>query len=291
MSPKFLKIRVPKIPLFAVGIALAFPAHSPAGGMNVFVLGTVHKNHLDGKWNYSLQDLRNEIKAIKPDLVCAEIFERDAATPMRAYYPPENAVVEYAAREVNAEFYTADWRGEFTAMVAADNAMTEKEKREYEGAADIKLPLGSSSMFEYLHGKALQVAIKNSHETAIKAGGEVADGYWYARNQMIVKNCIRHAEKTGRKRILFTFGMDHKYIIEEYLRSFYSLKPLPIKRLFTHQNMAMPPEVISTWTEEKQRLQDFIQNPASSPTFIEMVKRSKRLDDLPRFIESKGRVF
>ena len=39
----------------------------------VFVIGTLHRMHLDARLRYSLADLRAEVAELRPDLVCAEV--------------------------------------------------------------------------------------------------------------------------------------------------------------------------------------------------------------------------
>lgn len=55
--------------------------------VQVHVLGTIHISHLGERWGYTLQDLSNIIRAIRPNLVCAEVYDRDYQTDMNGYYP------------------------------------------------------------------------------------------------------------------------------------------------------------------------------------------------------------
>jgi len=227
---------------------------------------------------YSLYDLFNQIKQLKPDLVCGEIYARDYDTNMKGYYPPENAVVEHAAKTIGASYYPADWRGNYHDMEAAINAMTEDEhKMCKDSLADLKPLLRKQpDVFNMIHMPEAQALIKKQHESCIKAGSEVSNGYWYARNQLIVKNCMRKAQSSKAKRILFTFGGHHKYIIEEYLEEYYGVKAKKVKKLYRHQNKAMPGEVVDEWIKNRKGLLAILADPNAPAIYKDMIKNSKR---------------
>jgi len=39
----------------------------------VYLIGSIHSQHFDPQYHYSLNDLQTQIIALKPDLVCGEI--------------------------------------------------------------------------------------------------------------------------------------------------------------------------------------------------------------------------
>src|SRR5690606_9650604 len=137
-------------------------------------------------------------------LICGEIFDRDTGTEMEGYYPPENAVIKAVAKAMGVEFLASDWRGPYYDDLAAMQAMTPAERHSFDHAHDeliAAIPFGSSEMIAFYHAKTTQEMVRNAHETRIAAGTEIADGFWYARNQQIVKRCMRRAEAINAKRI------------------------------------------------------------------------------------------
>lgn len=258
----------------------------------VYVLGTVHGKHLDRKWAYSLSTLKAWIKDIRPDLICAEINPEHIPLKLTGFYPPENAVIKEAALEIGARFEPTDWRGYNPGMVEAEKAMNAEEKKRFDSAHDQLLtliPLGNSGVIEYLHSDA-QPLIRKAHEVRMREGTEVADGYWLARNQRVVKNCMRRAQDLKSRVVLFTYGIEHKYILEDYLQSMYSLKSASLPAAPKVNAEPVSPSVLKTWKTHLDELRKIMKSPSSSADLKYMIDDSKRISELQKFIESQGQA-
>lgn len=268
-------------------------ASGPQGVPNpqVFVLGTIHKNHIDKRWGYSFADLAQTVRQLRPDLICAELYQRDAANGMQGYYPPENAVIAQVARELGAVFFAADWRGSYTDDAHAVAAMSVEEHRAFDHAHDAviaRMPFGTAKIVEAYQAPDIQGLIKQAHDVRMTAGTEVADGFWLARNQMIVKNCMREATKRNAAKILFTFGFEHKYIIEENLRTLYGLDTQTTK-IVKAADSSISALVIDAWRDDLRNLRKVATDPAAAAEVKLMIKDANRLADLEQCIEAKGK--
>ncbi|MGE0173953.1 MAG: hypothetical protein AB7T49_14245 [Oligoflexales bacterium] len=256
----------------------------------VFVLGTVHIDHLSPTMAYSFQDLIDIVTTINPDLICAEVYDRDYGTDMEGYYPPENPVIEFAAESIGAEFFPSDWRGSKYEDEAAYKAMTDEERQRFDALpkAHKELPADPKERLEYIHAAETQKLIRESHEIRIAAGTEVADGWWYSRNQIIVKKCMRKAQKVGAQKILFTFGADHKYIIEENVQKYYFIEASKIPIPSVRNNNEMPSKIIDHWRRNLRGLRKVRNGDRGSKEFRHMVRESGRIEDLKSCIKYDG---
>jgi hypothetical protein len=227
-----------------------------------------------------------------PGIICGEIVKEDEATSLAGYFPPETVVVKQTAQAIGAEFFASDWRGDYLAMIAAEEAMTQEEREQFAHSHDqliAALPIGTNQMFEFLHGGA-QPLIETAHNLRMALGTEVADGYWLARNQMIIKQCMRRSQQLGLSKILFAFGIEHKYLIEKYLQEQYAVTALPLVQLFSPSNDAASDDVISEWSANLAGLETMMSG-ANTPAYQkEMIQASGRIGDLRAFIANRGRA-
>lgn len=73
---------------------------------------------------------------------------------------------------------------------------------------------------------------------------------------MIVNNCLREAARGKARRVLFAFGADHKYGIEDFLYRFHGIKAEPVVRRFLPANRPVAPEVVMRWKRIRDHLAD-----------------------------------
>src|SRR5665213_1333312 len=97
------------LPLMLIGCASGTNRTNVAP-TQVWVLGTLHRNHLDENFHYSLWDLDQAIRKIGPDIICGEVSPQARQGTMRGYFPPEQRIVEQIALGLKIPFAPADWR-------------------------------------------------------------------------------------------------------------------------------------------------------------------------------------
>ncbi|MBI5543739.1 MAG: hypothetical protein HY901_07630 [Deltaproteobacteria bacterium] len=269
------------------GALLAKAGGSPV----VFVLGAVHDFHEKESFGYSYSDLSDQIVAMQPNLVCGEVTVEDHQGAREAMYPWEIAVVEKAAELAGAKFWPADWRPDLASMqtVAIEKEMSPEEKKAFSAVySDFmpKLMASGRGSFEFWHSKETQAQVRAIHDRMIHLGTEAAAGFWETRNQIIVKRCLRKALETGAQRVLFVFGAEHKYVIEDYVRRFYGIEPQAVVRLAPHGNRAMESSVLERWSRNR----DGIARLVAEHRLPEDLERqfSKTADRLSATIEAKG---
>ena len=122
------------------------------------LLGAVHDMHMKPGMHYSLPDLRHEIEAIKPDLICVEIEPEAFDAPMEGYFPPEAAFIAAIAPELHARVVPTDWRIAKAWQVRAEQ-QTPKHLQDLIAAQQAQIQAGfqaaaaQSLIFEFVHGE------------------------------------------------------------------------------------------------------------------------------------------
>jgi len=225
----------------------------------VYVLGTVHSFHERESFAYSYADLADQVRAMRPTLVCAEMSAEDQGGEHEAMYPLEVAVVEEAAQSIRAAFLPADWRPSVAeAQTAAlQKEMTADEQVAFDHVYDDFMPrlqAAGHRFFELWHSPETQEMVRGLHDKMIALGTEAGAGFWETRNQIIVKRCIRKAMADDLERVLFVFGAEHKYVLEQYLRRFYGIEARPVTRLFEHKNRPVSAAIVARWTKARDNL-------------------------------------
>ena len=269
------------------------PRSDSAAAPQVFVLGAIHGFHLKAGYGYSYSDLGEQIRAMKPDLVCAGITANDHNGDREAMYPWEVAVVEEGARAAGATFWPADWRPDFAmAEVAVLEAeMTPGEKKAFDEVYAEFMPRfekAGDQVFEFCHSPQTQALVETIHDRMIDAGTEAAAGFWETRNQVIVKRCMRKAMDSQSRRVLFVFGAEHKYAIEKYLRRFYRIHAQPVVRLASHGSDPVSADVLARWRRNRDSLARLVEAKTLPEPLAKQFNTAylKRLDAT---IEAQGR--
>lgn len=287
--------------ILVISMMLSFGACSSAKHINsstqdnpvqqVYAVVSYHEFHLKKELGYSFVDLGAEVIALKPDLICGEIQEQDYRGPMEGYYPPEAAYLDSLAQENGLVFSPSDWRGDFIETQKADEALTPQERSELHSLKDIPDDFQREAMkdpFTAIHGPKFQEAIARFHDRRIAIGTELVDGYWIARNQVIVKKCMRKAQSIKAKTVVFVFGGHHKYIIEKYLKKYYGIEAAPVKKLYIPTNKPVADPVTERWKKNRKELIRLMNDRKTLPSIKAMIQDSSRIDKLLPLIEAKG---
>jgi hypothetical protein len=126
--------------------------------------------------------------------------------------------------------------------------MSEQERKRCErAAAPVARQLerfSGESLFELAHSPSFQKALRNAHETCTREGGEAADGFWRTRNRTIVRRCLQRAHASAPETIVFVFGVDHKYAIEDEVRRADGARVRPVERSFEPRSRRVPEAIV-----------------------------------------------
>lgn len=290
-------IWIPSIVVALSALSLSLKLYASEQQPTIHVVATLHGGHLDPLLEYSSADLFDLIVMLKPDLVCGEIEADQVGQRTEGYYPPENWIVEAAARSVGAEFSAADWRGSVLEDRRANESMTEEQRREFSRSHDRfiemwKQTLGKPGFRSFLYSQQAQDAIREAHEIRIRNGTEAADGFWITRNREIVNRCMTRAKIIAAKRVVFTFGLDHLYIIRDNLKNEFGLTDTPVPIVAHSGRVDIPQSIIERWKRNIDNWTDLLSDSNISAEWLARLEDGRgRFYELAKFIrtESKAR--
>src|SRR5512146_223243 len=97
----------------------ATPAHDTSA---IFLVGSLHNSHFQDRFHYSMTDLRAQVLALDPDLVCGEITPEAYQQEFEGYFPPEAVLLDETAREHGIRFAPVDWRMDSAKQAEAEAA-------------------------------------------------------------------------------------------------------------------------------------------------------------------------
>jgi len=251
---------------------------------DVILLGTAHDQHFVAESHYSLVDLRSEVEALHPDLICGEITPEAYQGPMEGYFPPEAAYLAEIAPTLHARFAPTDWR---IAKAWQDRAeqMQPKEIKDRIDALtqDVAKQMQSHvepSLFDFLHTKALAIADYQFEQLAGEnTDSDIALGAWHERNRRIVENCLD--ARNDARRIVFAYGAAHIPQLQRQLAA-QGITAQIASRLFVPAGLgSMPPSVIARWRRNLDNLKRILDGSLSiSRDSLAKVQDSHRVPDL-----------
>jgi hypothetical protein len=247
-------------------------------------LGTAHDLHFKAESHYSLADLRNEVEALRPDLICGEITPEAYQLPIEGYFPPEAAYLAEIAPALHARFAPTDWR---IAKAWQDRAeqMEPKEVKDKidaltkEQARQMQMQTGPS-LFDFLHTKSLAIADYQFEQLAGEnTVSDIALGAWHERNRRIVENCLDAGLGSGR--ILFVYGAGHIPQLQRQLAARGITAQIATRRFVPAGMGSVPPSVIARWQRNLDNLRRILDGSLSvSRDSFDKVKDSHRVQDL-----------
>jgi len=263
----------------------------------IYVFGTLHANHLFMELEYSLSDLENVIHTIKPDLICFEMTPEALGKELEGYFPPENAVIINYAIKNNVKYVPVDWRNELSSKENENadmpNTVKDTSRKIQQKTEKIVVDYLSKNnwkgYFNFIHDNLdFRNVIKEQHDTKINMLGEEYDGYWLTRNEKIVDNVVKAIQQEKAKKVLITFGLHHKYIIEDYLREKYNVIAEQIPEYENSTTKESDDFVVKRWEENKEYLEKILEDENTSSSLKNRIISSSRLKELDMFIASKG---
>jgi hypothetical protein len=83
---------------------------------------------------------------------------------------------------------------------------------------------------------------------------------WETRNEKIVDNIISILKNKKPKTMLVTFGLHHKYILDELLLNKYNVKSKPIPAMDISTNDSLSESVLHRWQKNNNLLIDNLES-------------------------------
>ena len=252
--------------------------------VNVTVVGSLHRFHLDPIYGFSLNDLQSTVKALQPQLLCLEVDPQDEDTNRVGLYPPETVVLKHLARELFISSAAVDWRADFKTYKELSplvKASVDQQQKELMDRAT-KSVAGKYDFFISTPAKQL---IQKIHDTILKKDGEAADGFWITRNSRIAERCMTEARKIQASNVVFVFGVDHQYILEDTLSKFPDVKVNESSIRHGDPTWVVAQEIVDEWKNRLSALKE-LQNSSADPMLQKRVEQSGRIKELELFIRS-----
>ena len=262
------------------------PARPTAAASNpeVILLGTAHDLHFKPENHYSLADLRNEVAALHPDLICGEITPEAYQGPMEGYFPPEAAFLAEVAPTLRARFAATDWRITKAWQSRAEEMEPKEIKDKVEALTEETTTQMRSqtepTLFDFLHTKGVAVSDYQFEQVVGEnTVSDIAMGGWHERNRRIVENCLD--ADAGSRRIVIVYGAGHIPQLQRQLAA-RGITAQIASRLFVPGGMGnVPSSVIARWQRNLDNLKRILDGSiAVSRDSLDKVKDSHRIQDL-----------
>ena len=263
-----------------------------SSNQEVILLGTAHDLHFKAESHYSLVDLRNEVAALRPDLICGEMTPEAYQGPMEGYFPPEAAYLAEVAPTLHARFAATDWR----ITHAWQSRAEEMEPKEVKDKLDeLTKETGKQmqsqvepTLFDFLHTEGVAIADYQFEQViGENTVSDIAMGGWHERNRRIVENCLD--ADAGSRRIVVVYGAAHIPQLQRQLAA-RGITAQIASRLFVPGGMgSVPSSVIARWQRNLDNLNGILDGSiAVSHDSLEKVKDSHRIQDLELALKTYG---
>jgi len=255
----------------------------------VILLGTAHDSHFKPESHYSLTDLRNEVEALHPDLLCGEITPEAYQSPIEGYFPPEAAYLAEIAPTLHARFAATDWRIAKAWQNRAEQMEPKEVTDKIEALSKERTPQTEPSLFDFLHTKGVAIADYQFEQViGENTVSDIAAGGWHERNRRIVENCLDAA--AGARRIVIVYGAGHIPQLQRQL-AVRGITAQIASRLFVPSGMgSVPSAVIARWQRNLDNLKRILDGSlAVSRDSFDKVKDSHRVQDVELALKTYNR--
>jgi len=255
-----------------------------ASNPEVILLGTAHDLHFKVESHYSLADLRNEVEALHPDLICGEITQEAYQGPMEGYFPPEAAYLAEVAPTLRARFAATDWRITKAWQSRAEEMEPKEVKDKVEALAEETTKQMQSqtepTLFDFLHAKGVALADYQFEQViGENTVSDIAMGGWHERNRRIVENCLD--ADAGSRRIVIVYGAAHIPQLQRQLAARGITARIASRRFVPAGMGSVPLSVIARWQRNLDNLKRILDGSiAVSRDSLDKVKDSHRVQDL-----------
>jgi len=250
----YLLIAIPVIS----GINADIRQEGSSGRPEIFIIGSIHSMHYNPDYHYSIADLMEQIRALKPDVVCGEIAPEAFEQVTEGYFPPEAALLAEMAPLLNYRFVPVDWRLDYATQTAADSVypVSVKEKLAPFGNTYFARmnESASESIYDAIHSEVNIAIIDSVFEQIIGADSiaEIAHGNWRERNRRIAVNGMNAAGDAHR--IVFVFGSDHIPQIRRQLKALGFDLQIPNRMFVPGGSNKVPDAVLIRWKRNLENL-------------------------------------
>lgn len=275
------------------GISADSMQDEPRGKPEIFIIGSIHSMHYNPDYHYSIADLLEQIRALKPDVVCGEITPEAFEQTTEGYFPPEAAFLAEMAPVLNYRFVPADWRLDYATQAAADSIYPAavKEKLAPFGATYFArmYESASQSIYDAIHSEVNIAIIDSVFEQIIGADSiaEIAHGNWHDRNRRIAENGLNAAGDA--KRIVFVFGSDHIPQIRRQLQTLGYEPQIPDRMFVPCGSNKVPDGVLKRWKRNLVNLM-LIRDRKIPVTddYYQKITNSRRIRELEQAIQKSS---
>lgn len=266
-----------------------------AGNPEIFIVGSIHSMHYNPDYHYSINDLLEQIIALKPDLVCGEIAPEAFEQVNEGYFPPEAALLAEMAQVLNYRFVPVDWRLDFATQAKADSVypFSVKEKLAPFGRTYFKMMNESSSesIYDAIHSEKNIAIIDSVFEKIIGADSiaEIAHGNWRERNRRIAWNGMNAAGNA--QRIVFVFGSDHIPQIRRQLQSMGFDPRIPDRMFDPGGSFKVPDAVLERWRLNLENLKSICDRKIPvTDDYYQKIINSSRIRELEQAIQKSSQI-
>lgn len=266
------------------------PRNTPA----VFLVGSIHNNHFQDPPHYSIQDLKAQVLAQNPDLVCGEITPEAYQQPLEGYFPPEAAFLDEVARERRVRFAAVDWRMDSAKQAEAEAgepaAVKEKSKAHNDKLRGRLKAFTGGSLYDFFHSPDTLSAIDVMYEQILGEGtvSDLAAGSWHERNRRMATNCLGAAD--GARRIVIVAGVDHVPQLRRQFRALGIEAQVPSRQFAPAGQGQVSAAVLARWQRNLDNLRGILAGriPVTADALLK-VKQSRRIQDLEEAIRLYSR--
>jgi len=280
-----------------VGIVAAVwgqQATLPRDSPTVFLVGSIHNNHFQDSARYSIQDLKAQVLALDPELICGEIAPEAYQQPLEGYFPPEAAFLDEVARERGLRFAAIDWRMDSARQAEAEAAeppsVKERAKAHGEKLMSRMKTFNGISLYDFLHGPECLSTIDALYEQVkgVNTVSDIAAGSWHERNRRMASNCLRAA--SGVRRLVVVAGVDHVPQLQRQFRGQGIEAQVPARRFTPGGQGQVSAAVLTRWQRNLDNLRGILAGriPASADALLK-VRQSRRVQDLEEAIRLYSR--
>lgn len=260
-----------------------------AGKPDIFIVGSIHSMHYNPDYHYSITDLLEQVRALKPDVVCGEIAPEAFEQVTEGYFPPEAAFLAEMAPVLNYRFVPVDWRLDYATQAKADSVypLSVKEKlRPFGKTYFAKMNESADcSIYDAIHSELNIAIIDSVFEQIIGADSiaEIAHGNWRERNRRIAENGINAVGDA--QRIVFVFGSDHIPQIRRQLQTLGFDPRVPDRMFVPSGSFKVPDAVLKRWklNLENLRLIHDLKIPVTDD-YYQKINNSGRIRELEQAI-------
>lgn len=256
------------------------------------LLPTLGEGHVVKPWGFSFSDLKNEIMSQNPALICSEFAQSERDTALEALFPIEFPSIDEAARDLGAIHFGADWYlpAQLTEEPRRDLDRDQRGLFEALGHELLRIPsryanLGWNAVLE---NKNIDDEYRSLHRQRARMGSDAADGFYETRSQRMVLSCLRHAQRTRSKRVLFVVHIERRGALSDAILAQTGRMPANLKRLSTLSKSEPSSQILRSWRRQRALVESYMDDDGAGPEIQERIRESRRREELNTVVSAFG---